>query len=90
MKRLAAIMIGLCSYLTQAYGADGSGQMMINIDNPAFRKLVIAVPKIQVSGAVQSPQGKKLAEEGSQELIRLLQFSGFFAAFSAAFKVSSI
>jgi TolB protein len=79
MKRLAIVLLSLWSILPAAYG-QSSSQMTINIDNPAFRKLVVAIPKIQVAGQVQSPQGKKLAEEGSQELIRLLQFSGFFSA----------
>ena len=81
MKRLAVLLLGLWTMLPKAYGAEGgSGQVMINIDNPAFRKLVVAIPKIQSSGAVQSQQGKKLLEEGSRELVRLLQFSGFFNA----------
>ena len=56
-----------------------SGPLLISVDNPAFRKLVVAVPKFQVAGVIASPQGKKLAEEGSQELVRLLNFSGFFS-----------
>ncbi len=61
-------------------GAKVQSQTMINIDNPAFRKLVIAVPKFQAAGPISSPVGKKFVDEGAQELVRLLQFSGFFAA----------
>jgi TolB protein len=80
MKCLTLMIWSLLLLLPQAQAAEGSGQTMISIDNPAFRKLVIAVPAIQASGTVQSVQGKKLLAEGSQELIRLLQFSGFFSA----------
>ena len=80
MKSLTVFLLGLCLMMPRAFGAESSGKMMISIDNPAFRKLVVAVPKIQASGPISSPQGKKLLEEGSQELVRLLQFSGFFAA----------
>jgi hypothetical protein len=80
MKRFLIVLAGLWSLCINGYAADGKSQIMINIDNPAFRKMVVAIPKIQVAGQLQSPQGKKLAEEGSQELIRLLQFSGFFSA----------
>ncbi len=80
MKRLSLFLFGLLVFLPSVMAAEGPGQTMINIDNPAFRKLVVAIPKIQGSGTIQSPQGKKLLEEGSQELIRLLQFSGFFSA----------
>lgn len=80
MKVLSIILLGLAVWAPRICGAEGSRQTMITIDNPAFRKLVIAIPKIQAAGPVTSPQGKKLLEEGSQELIRLLQFSGFFNA----------
>jgi TolB protein len=80
MKVWLLVFIGFWTVCGKALASDSKGPIKINIDNPAFRKTVVAIPKIQVAGQVQSPQGKKLAEEGSQELIRLLQFSGFFSA----------
>lgn len=78
MKRLFCLILGLLAVSAPAMGADGS--LLISVDNPAFRKLVITVPKIQAAGPINNPEGKKLLEDGSQELIRLLQFSGFFTA----------
>lgn len=78
MKRLFCLIFGLFSMAAPAIGAEGA--LLISVDNPAFRKLVITVPKIQAAGPITSPEGKKLLEDGSQELIRLLTFSGFFTA----------
>lgn len=47
-----------------------NSSLIVNIDNPSFRKLVIAIPDFDLSG--------KLSKEGASELKRLLNFSGFF------------
>jgi TolB protein len=60
--------------------AADTGPMIISVDSPSFRKLVVAAPKFQAAGPITSAQGKKLVEEGSQELVRLLNFSGFFSS----------
>ncbi len=62
------------------HAAEGGGPLLISVDNPAFRKMVVAIPGFEAVGTPTSPQAKKLVEEGSAELIRLLNFSGFFTA----------
>ncbi len=91
MKRILILFLTLLASAASAFAAEASGPMLISVDNPAFRKLVVAAPSIQAVGTINDAQGKKLVEEGSQELIRLLVFSGFFApladgAYSAAWQ----
>lgn len=79
-KKLSLLLVGICFWGMHApLLANEGGPLLISVDNPAFRKLVVAVPKIQAAGPITSPQGKKLVEEGAQELIQLLNFSGFFS-----------
>jgi TolB protein len=51
--------------------------LIVNIDNPNFRKLVMAIPTFEIKGADAS-QYADLAKRGSSELGRLLTFSGLF------------
>jgi len=78
VKRYIILLFSLfiCS---SALAAEAGAPMMISIDSPSFRKIVTANPQIQAVGTINDAQGKKLVEEGSQELTRLLVFSGFFA-----------
>lgn len=78
MKRYIILLFSLF-ISSAALAAEAGAPMMISIDSPAFRKIVTATPQIQAVGAINDAQGKKLVEEGSQELTRLLVFSGFFA-----------
>ncbi len=50
--------------------------VIVNIDNPNFRKLVMAIPEF-TAPSTDAELGR-LAHEGSQELARLLTFSGLF------------
>ncbi len=83
MKRLfRSVLVTLPLLLAESFTAlaADNGPLLISVDNPSFRKLTVAIPEFQATGIVQSPQGKKLVEEGSAELTRLLNFSGFFSA----------
>jgi TolB protein len=53
-------------------------RLIIEIDNPNFRKLTIAIPKFLIKPGVKSKEAEKLATEGPEELGRLLIFSGMF------------
>lgn len=64
-------------------GSAAAAPIIVNIDNPSFRKLVVALPDFEVS----DPNDKELvqlAKEGPVELGRLLQFSGLFNILNAA------
>lgn len=50
--------------------------IIVNIDNPNFRKLVVALPDFRAPEGDQELQ--RLASEGAAELSRLLNFSGLF------------
>jgi TolB protein len=66
--------------------AAAQGPLIVNIDNPNFRKLVAAIPEFTVKGAEAAPFSD-LATRGSSELGRLLNFSGLFSIMSQdAFK----
>lgn len=51
--------------------------LVVNIDNPNFRKLVVAIPDFKLPLDADD-QLKRLAKEGPEELGRLLNFSGLF------------
>ena len=54
-----------------------SAPIIVNIDNPSFRKLVVALPVFEVSNP-EDAELVRLAKEGPVELGRLLAFSGLF------------
>jgi TolB protein len=59
------------------------GKLMVNVDNPSFRKLVVALPRFQVAPG-SDDELKNMAQEGPGELGRLLSYSGFFNVMSEA------
>ena len=60
-----------------APSARAASSLIVNIDNPSFRKLVIALPEFKAQPESDAELAK-LAKEGPAELARLLTFSGFF------------
>lgn len=74
--RRSVLFLLICFGFSQL--ALAKAPLMINIDNPNFRKLVAATPTFYVSQRSTNPQAKEFARIGSQELGRLLQFSGIF------------
>lgn len=73
----------LCALLLLTAGsAFAQPKLIVNIDSPNFRKLVVAVPDMAVpSGADQELQS--LATEATSELKRLLNFCGLFNVMDA-------
>lgn len=61
-----------------------ASSITVNIDNPSFRKLVIAVPPIAIEAGADSSIAKDLAERGHDELAELLAFSGYFNVIAEA------
>jgi len=59
------------------FAQTGRGPMIVNIDNPNFRKLVVAIPDFTSVDANDSKL-KNLGASGAKELARLLSFSGLF------------
>jgi TolB protein len=57
--------------------AYAQGPMIVNIDNPSFRKLVIAVPQFRLEQN-SSSDTQKVAADAHQELNRLLNFTSMF------------
>lgn len=57
--------------------AQADEPIIVNIDNPNFRKLTVAVPNFIVTNDGDT-ELKSLAREGSFELSNLLKFSGLF------------
>ncbi|MBF0441371.1 MAG: PD40 domain-containing protein [Oligoflexales bacterium] len=56
--------------------------LLVNIDNPNFRKLVIAIPDFLVGPSHKTAEAMRFAKEGPKELARLLQFSAMFNVMS--------
>jgi TolB protein len=56
-----------------------SGQpLLINIDNPNFRKLSAALPYFRAKNPLKNSANEKFLRSGPEELQRLLEFSGLF------------
>ena len=72
---LAALVTGLATQ-SGTSRAEGQNSLVINIDNPSFRRLLAAVPTFAAPAGDQELAG--LAEAGANELGRLLTFSGLF------------
>jgi hypothetical protein len=79
-KKLIRICRKICPILflfaSGAFAA-GKGDLIVNIDNPEFRRLVTAIPNFEVSATADDRQ-KLEAKTGAAELARLLEFSGLF------------
>ena len=56
----------------------GGKPLIVDIDNPAFRKLTVAIPPFLIKPGVTVPEASSFATEGPAELSRLLTFSGLF------------
>ena len=52
--------------------------LIVDIDNPNFRKLTVAIPQFLVRPGVKIPEAAGFATQGPTELSRLLTFSGLF------------
>lgn len=76
---LAAVSVAGASF---AAGPAASNGLVVNIDNPNFRKLAMALPEFR---AVPGSDAElvALAKSGPAELGRLLVFSGFFNVLDA-------
>jgi TolB protein len=70
---LVLLFIGLQSSTALAK----SSPLVVNIDNPNFRKLIVAVPNFVVDENGDD-ELRKLAKDGATQLSRLLNFSGLF------------
>lgn len=72
-----------CLLFLSAAPAFAQAKLIVNIDSPNFRKLVVAVPDI-ATPAGADPELQSLAAEASAELTRLLTFCGLFNVMDAA------
>lgn len=75
LARLACMVVVAAVAAPSAVTAEAA-PLIVNIDNPSFRKLVVAIPVFTV--APGDPELERLASEGPDELARLLNFSGLF------------
>jgi TolB protein len=64
--------------------ASSSGPLIVNIDNPNFRRLVVAIPKFATASGSSKADLEELSHRGASELSRLLTFSGLFNIMSDA------
>ena len=71
------ILAFVCFALSSSALAINSGPLLVNIDNPNFRRLVMALPQFVVSGSADRDI-RNLSESGPKELGRLLTYSGLF------------
>ncbi|NRA44959.1 MAG: PD40 domain-containing protein [Oligoflexales bacterium] len=75
--KLILLLAALSSVLTPKPANSQSGAIVVDIDNPKFRKLVVATPSFTVS-----PQSDKnltnWGKKASEDLAKLLEFSGYF------------
>ncbi|MCX6126416.1 MAG: hypothetical protein NTV34_16910 [Proteobacteria bacterium] len=64
--------------------AQSAPSLIVNIDNPNFRKILAATPAFYLDSMSKSPEGQEMATVGAEELSRLLSFSGLFNAMDSA------
>ena len=72
-----ALAILFSSILSAGVSFAQGKPMIVNIDNPNFRKLVIAIPDFEAPKDADD-ELRRLAKEGADQLGRLLNFSGLF------------
>ena len=77
--RTKIFLLGICLAVAgvQAPRATAAQGLIVNIDSPSFRKLVMAVPEFTANPSTDAELAR-LAKEGPEELARLLNFSGLF------------
>lgn len=76
-KFYASFALVLSLLVAPAMVKASNSPIIVNIDNPDFRRLIIAIPAFQVEDAA-SENTKQASNEGAKELSRLLEFSGLF------------
>lgn len=76
-KSLLFMVLLLQMLAPSGFAQPGKSAMIVNIDNPNFRKLIVAIPEFQIA-ADADDELRALAKEGPQQLSRLLNFSGLF------------
>ena len=69
--------LGLWLLSSQVWAVIGQ-PLMVNIDNPNFRKLNVAIPEFLVEPSANS-ETREIAKRGAAELGRLLNFSSLFS-----------
>jgi TolB protein len=83
----ALLVFFVLSVLVEVRPAFSGPSLVVNIDNPNFRKILAATPLFFLDPKSASPEGVDMAAQGSNEFSRLLNFSGLFNTMdSAAFK----
>jgi len=75
------LLVGFAGAGTSPATAQSGQPLIVNIDNPSFRKLIVATPAFIVEKG-GGDDLKALGVNGSKELSRLLIFSGMFNAVS--------
>ena len=63
---------------SKLFGNIADSPLTVNIDNPNFRKLVIAVPLFFIAPDRSSQDAENFAEQAPQTLTSYLEFSGLF------------
>ncbi len=76
------LLIATCSYAQTKVSA--SSPLIVTIDNPNFRKLIMAIPEFRVSSDMQKKTDlKEMGKKAADRLSQLLQFSAFFQSIDA-------
>ena len=73
------VLLSIFLFVIPSAGAVASKPtLVVDIDNPSFRKVVAAAPSISLLGEGISPEFKEHADQGAQAFAKLLAFSGMF------------
>lgn len=73
--RVPSFLLGLLLLTGPAFAEDPA--LIVNIDNPKFRKLVMAVPDFALEEKADADL-QAISKEGAEEMSRLLNFCGLF------------
>ena len=78
--RLVALLVSIASP-SLLFGENSTDPLIVNIDNPNFRKLVVAIPEFVAPAGDENL--KKIGINAATDLSRMLAFSGLFNIISA-------
>lgn len=84
--KLAVIRLLFVVFLTQFSSGSSAwaAGIIVNIDSPQFREVVVGLPQFYVPDAVSDSESRELANGANSELRRLLEFSGIFKVMGEA------
>lgn len=78
------IFVFFVSCLATSHSLANSPALVVNIDSPNFRKILMATPAFKLEALSKNADGQQLSKTGSEYLGKILSFSGLFNSMDSA------